>query len=168
MRYDLILDNRLFKEKESQYARLDDRHFARQTVVDKSATKDGRKWVLKDHQNQLRNLIVEIGDAYNEDWSWLYNTPKTGSMYNKQEKDAQHTYEAKVQGLKEKIADKFASDHGAKAMERLRIVRARDVDDAKGLRGIADSKRPPQEVIERLHAEARHKQVAMISGGGHH
>ena len=34
IRYDAILDDRLYKDKHEHYARLDDRHFQRSTVVD--------------------------------------------------------------------------------------------------------------------------------------
>lgn len=160
IRYDAILDNRLKKDRGTEYARLDQRHYDRQTVVDKTC-------FLKDHQKQMRNLIVAIGDKYGQDWRWVYDTPRTGSMNIEAEKQKQRAYEARIDQLKEDIVTFMREDNGAKALEAIREARSRDKDSANGLRGMQGSKRPEASEIERMRRRAAEIEIESLHAGGH-
>lgn len=167
VRYDAILDNRLYKKDRERYARLDDRHFRRTSIVD---------WytcVLQDHRNQLRNLILKIGRAYGQDWDqWLYGE-KTGSIFDPNEARKQETYERRVDSLKDLIPQLIASDNGEKAIVVIKEAMAiseRDELNPEGLHGISSSKRPSPAELARLREGAveylRHG--GAVGGGGHH
>lgn len=156
IRYDAILDNRLFKKEGDHRARLDDTHFQRATVVDSSCN-------LKVHQDQLRNLVLEIGRAYGQDWdSWLYGQ-KTGSIFDAEEAKKQAEYERKLDELKDLIPKLTEQDGGAKMMEVIKSARDRanpddpSVNNAKNvLRGIPTSRRPSGDELVALEIKAAH------------
>ncbi|MBI2638651.1 hypothetical protein HYW83_03615 [Candidatus Peregrinibacteria bacterium] len=167
IRYDAILDNRFLKKEGDHRARLDDRHFRRRTVVDDS--------MLQLHRDQLRNLILEIGRAYGQDWdSWLYG-PKTGSYFDANEKKKQDEYERKLDGLKDLIPRLVEQDGGAKILEVVKRARAvGDIDpaNARALRGIQSSKRPSSSELKTLeekaaHARAERARLQAEAHGGH-
>lgn len=145
IRYDAILDDRLFKDKHEHYARLDDRHFQRAPVVDTCH--------LQVHREQLRNLVLKIGRAYGQDWdSWLYQD-KTGSIFDKKEAEKQTTYERKLDTLKELIPRLMASDNGAKALQVIKesiAIAEIDEESKEGLRGIKSSRRPKPAELAKL------------------
>ncbi len=147
IRYDAILDDRLYKDKHEHYARLDDRHFQRSTVVDEGACK------LQVHRNQLRNLVLKIGRAYGQDWdTWLYKD-KTGSIFDKKEAEKQTRYEQKIDTLKALIPQLMASDKGAKALQIIKeavAISDMKLDDENGLRGTTGSRRPKPAELAKL------------------
>lgn len=155
VRYDLILDNRMHK-KDDNRARLDQHHYDSPPVMDKGFT-------IGQYQGQLRNLIVAMGKAYGYDWSFLYG-PRTGSMLDDKQAQLQRQYEQKVQNLEETINRMIQNDGGAKALEVLREVIARDTDSTDGLRGITYSKRPDAQVLNALRERAQKKYVSRIRG----
>lgn len=166
IRYDAILDSRLNKKDREKYARLDDRHFQRSTIVDWYTCK------LQDHRNQLRNLILKIGRAYGQDWDqWLYGD-KTGSMFDPEEARKQEAYERRVDSLKELIPQLIESDNGEKAIAVIKeamAVSETDELNPNGLHGISLSKRPKKEELTKLREGAveylRHG--GAVGGGGH-
>ncbi|MBI4994610.1 hypothetical protein HZC21_03130 [Candidatus Peregrinibacteria bacterium] len=159
IRYDAILDSRLFKKERERYARLDDRHFRRTSIVDNGSC------VLQDHRNQLRNLVLKIGRAYGQDWDqWLYGE-KTGSIFDKKEAEKQEIYERKIDSLKDLIPQLIVSDKGEKAIAVIKeamAVSETDELNENGLHGISSSKRPKQEELTRLREGA----VEYIRHGG--
>lgn len=155
IRYDAILDNRFLKADGDKRARLDDRHMQRASIVDFS---DGCK--LQVHRDQLRNLVLEIGKAYGQDWhTWLYGQ-KTGSYFDPKEKQKQDEYERRLDSLKDMISRLYAQDNGKKILDIVRRMRARaEVNDKDpfALRGLTASKRPPRDEILKLRQQAREK-----------
>lgn len=149
IRYDLILNNRFHKKDRDNRARLDDRHYQRNPVVDSEFT-------VGAHQRQLRNLIIAIGREYSEDWSFLYD-PRyiTGSILDSEERRKQDEYEVKVDGLKERIVELVTADNGEKALRVISqfIMKAEtDKDAADALHGLPGSPRPNPEEVKRLRA----------------
>jgi hypothetical protein len=151
IRYDAILDNRFLKREGDHRARLDDRHFRRHPVVDDV--------ILQVHRDQLRNLVIEIGRAYGQDWdTWLYGK-KTGSYFDATEKKKQDEYERKLDSLKDLIPRLVEQDGGAKALEVVKRARAlgqmegQDMT-AQALRGIKGSRRPSPQELQSLETKA--------------
>lgn len=136
IRYDGILHNRFKKEEGDRRARLDEYHFQRSTVVDDGACK------LADHRRQLRNLIMDIADAYNrrEQFKFLWEEPSTGSMADKVEKEKQRKYEARLESLGDAISDMVEEDKGARMIEVIRKARRRADSEDRGLRGVPGCK----------------------------
>lgn len=161
VRYDAILDNRLHKDKGLMYARLDERHYSRKTVVDKTGP-------LSEHQKQLQNLIVEIGQAYGQDFSFLYDpAERTGSMFDPKEVEKQKKYELRVDQLKDIIGGMIESDNGAKAMDVIRRARSRPKKVENALRGMESSQRPSAEELTELHKRAQEKARSRAGHAGH-
>ncbi|MEK9133074.1 MAG: hypothetical protein AAB606_05210, partial [Patescibacteria group bacterium] len=96
VRYDGILDNRFKRSEKDHRARLDERHYDRSTVVDEGAC------ILRDHQTQLHNLIIDVGVAYGEDWSWLY---KEKFGFDSEGEQQQQVYERKIEELGQRIGE---------------------------------------------------------------
>ncbi len=169
IRYDAILDNRFLKKEGDHRARLDDRHFRRHPVVDDVH--------LQIHRDQLRNLVLEIGRAYGQDWdSWLYGA-KTGSYFDADEKKKQDEYERKLDSLKELIPRLMEQDGGARALEVVKRARAIGQVDgtdmtAQALRGIKGSRRPSTEQLKQLDERAARTRAAraeaQAAGHGEH
>jgi hypothetical protein len=150
IRLDAILDNRLHRDKGDHYARLDDRQYQRHTVVDKLP--------LKEQLKQMRNLILEVGKAYGEDWGWLYGTVNS---FDKAGVQKQKEYETKVENLKEHINELFKKDNGQKILETVKSVRGTDK-----LVGIDSYKHPEGEDYEKMMA-ARVAARAKFAHGAH-
>lgn len=137
IRYDLILDNR-YKKDVQNFARLDDHHLNKTPVVDGAHT-------VGFHREQLRNLIVDIGKAYGQDFSYLFG-PKTGSTHDQNEKRKQAEFEARVDQLPDIITRLVEHDKGKKALEVIKGAMSRadkNERDMHGLIGLQDSKAPP-------------------------
>ena len=117
VRYDGILDNRFKRSEKDHRARLDERHYDRSTVVDEGAC------ILRDHQTQLHNLIIDVGVAYGEDWSWLY---KEKFGFDSEGEQQQQVYERKIEELGQRIGELIRQDNGQKALEVIQQARAKD------------------------------------------
>jgi len=159
IRYDLIMDNRYNKGK-GEYARLDAHHFERSAVTDSSVK-------LKVHQAQLRNLVMELAEAYGygEEFAFLY-TEKTGSILDPKEAARQKDYERRVQELPELITQMISEDKGKKALEVIQRLQANNPDSSEGLRGIKGSKRPSPDELRDLRKRAREALIQRQSRGG--
>ena len=159
IRFDAIVDNRFYRDKKSQYARLDDRHYRRKTVVGLGDC------ALRVHQDQLRNLVKEVAKEYGEDLTWLYED-KFGLDAEGEKK--QKEYEQRLEELKEHISSMVLSDNGEKAMRVIKRAEARDKDSQAGLRGIETSKRPTLEQLAAIKVSAHSKELEPYRGGGGH
>ena len=157
--FDSILDYRYHKEPPQDKARLDDVHYDGVAVVDDTVT-------VRFHQQQMRNLILAIGDAYGEDLHWLYGE-KTKSMFDPVEKGKQKKHEERIDNLASRISELLERDGGVKALEVIKQKRALgEADKAgvnlNGLRGIVDSSRPASTEIKKMNEGA----LGELSGGG--
>ncbi|MBI5412896.1 hypothetical protein HZA42_00930 [Candidatus Peregrinibacteria bacterium] len=162
IRLDAILDNRLLKKEGDHRARLDKTHYERGCVVDSTVK-------LEVYQKQMRNLVMEIGKAYGQDWhTWLY-----GAKTRPGEDEKQAAYERKIENLKEEIPKLFEQDGGQKALEVVNRFRDRATTsstDLFALRALPGSERPRAAELKELHARARVwelAEAAKLAHGGH-
>lgn len=153
IRYDLILDYRLLKHKKEDQARLDSRHYDRPSVVDDVETGF--------HQQQMRNLILEVGRVYGLDLNFLY-----GDKTKPNEEARQKEYENKVDQMKGEIERVILSDDGKKALDVIQGIINRGKDVPNGLRGIPRAARPPAEELAKLQSTRRAYLRAKSGVGG--
>lgn len=162
--FDLILTNSIFKD-DKQYARLDRHHFKKSAVTDSSCT-------LELHQQQMRNLVMELAKAYGfgDQFAFLYAT-KIGSVSDPKEKQKHEEFKAKVEGLKDVITNMINEDGGKKAVHVIRKLQSNNPKSGTGLRGIQASARPSIKELNTQRANAMHElkhRIQHQGSGAHH
>lgn len=159
--YDLTLSSKYKRKEGDRYARLDPSHYSKHPVVEPKEP----KFTVKQHQEQLRNLILDVGKAYNQDFSWIYR-----EKYSFSQEREQKNYEQRIEGLKETFAGMIESDGGQKALHVIKDARSKtDLYNTHGLRGLMISKRPNAEQLEALREHYRkHKEDQKAHAHGGH
>lgn len=101
--FDSVLDSR-HEPTDAVYSRLDDSNYRRKSVVDGHA--------VKDHKDQLKGLILAIGNAYGKDFSKMFE--KEHDFKSKAGAEHQNEIQSAINRFPKEFEDLVFADGGEK------------------------------------------------------